>query len=74
MHCSFNHPYVCKFEVILNNMLQFLVPFLGIMLIRTGGLSKSTIKFETGWNLPPVLKIVTCPAQLHVDQPLLLST
>ena len=19
------------------------------------------IKFETGWNLPPVLKIVTCP-------------
>ena len=27
----------------------------------------NSVKFETSWNLPPVLKIVTCTAQLCID-------
>ena len=34
----------------------------------------NSIKFETGWNLPPVLKIVTLLHILHRHKPLLLST
>ena len=35
--------------------------------IRTGGLSKSVYKIETGWNLPPVIQIVARTVQLRVD-------
>ena len=73
--CSWKHThvhvYILLVFVVTRHFTSSTHPWnISSITIVTGGLSIracNSVQFENSWNLPPILKIVTCTAQLCVD-------